>query len=117
MLLDGEIVVDYAYYTQCLALQEEKRLQTEKLLELSKQVVEVKLKAVKERWGVYVGCVVKESNSGKLFTVSHIRVRASDPFEHDMRFKPWIEGYPMKKDGKYSTVKRNIYGDWEVIVG
>jgi hypothetical protein len=114
MVTIEEITID-VYRSQYNDLQKLKKYHMEQLSELSKRIVEIKLKAIKEKWGVYPGCVVKEINSGKLYKVSDIQIKSDEDFDYEMKYNPWIEGHPMKKDGTFSTAKRNVYRDWEVV--
>ena len=114
MITKDEILMNI-YRNQCIELQKEKNGYSAKMLELSRQITDIKFNAVREKWGVEIGSIVKEKSSGKLYKLSNIRVTSSDAFDHVLQFPPWVVGFPMKKDGKYSTRKRNIYGDWELL--
>jgi hypothetical protein len=74
--------------------------------ELKKQIIEKKLATVKIKYGLFIGCIVK-NKKGELFTVSKIDTR----YDH----KPSIEGHKQKKNGGFAINTQYIY-EWVVVV-
>lgn len=60
-------------------------------------------------FGIAEGVVV--TYNGKRFKVAHVDTR----FYTDA--KPWLRGYPMKKNGEWGTALRNLYSGWEIAEG
>ena len=83
----------------------EKRTALEQeLVGVKKQIVALKMEAVKRNWKIAVGSVVKSTRTGKKYKV--------DSIEDWSVGRPWVRGYEMKKDGTFGKVYRRLYGDW-----
>lgn len=76
-----------------------------RLHDLKAKQFAAKLKLAKEKYGIDFDVIVKSRN--KKFRVCRIDVTLSD--------KPWVKGYPQKKDGTFSNTIRNLYASWEVV--
>jgi hypothetical protein len=88
------------------ALEQQEKELIECLNVVRKEINEEKLRLAEQEYGVRVGSIVKDSK-GVEHKVIFVNVRYGD--------KPWLEGNPKKKDGKFGTARRNIYTDWSLV--
>jgi hypothetical protein len=88
-------------------------LQAEKVVQSTKENAEaVWLEAVKEKFGIEEGTVVKYK--GKRYRVCRVTHYDSD---FELKYSPNVYGNPQNKDGKFSIGERHLYGDWEIEKG
>lgn len=73
---------------------------------LHQQQHKLRLQLAELKFGVTVGCIVV-GRDNKQFKVARVDTRWD---------RPWIEGHPMNKDGKWSTTIRNLFDDWRILV-
>ena len=85
-----------------IELQESRRPFDERIAALSKQILDARI-AIS---GVKIGDIVKNSR-GKVFKVSAIQ-----PSSYG---KAFLRGFQRTKDGKFGTLERSIWSDWELM--
>lgn len=86
-------------------MERERELLELRLNELKQQIRSAKLGEAQMKYGVFIGCVVKDKG-GKEYKVTNIKTWVDG--------KPWVSGNPRKKDGTFGIAHRNLYTDWEL---
>ena len=86
-------------------LEKEERDLNARICAISKIKCEIEKEYCLMRFGIKVGIIVVDHRGG-IYRISKIEFHFSEI--------PWVSANPLKNDGKFSTVVRNLFDDWTV---